>query len=104
MKFNIDDYKNYPSASVCMNCRTEDEAEIFLEYLHSCGKRWAGGGSYRDKKYYGSYGDETCYFFLDGTFGSLSWAKDENCAILYFSDFDWDDSVDLKIAYDDLFV
>lgn len=104
MKFNIDDYKTCARTSVCMNCKTEDEAEIFLEYLHSCGKRWAGGDSYRDKKYYGSYRDETCYFFLDGTYASLHWAKDIDCEILYFGDFDWDDSVDLKIAYDDLFV
>ena len=103
MRFNIDDYKNRSKSSVCMNCRTEDEAEIFLGYLHSCGKRWSGGGSYLDKKYYSGYREETCYFFLDGTYGSLPWAQGEECEILYFSDFDWDDSVDLKIAYDDLF-
>lgn len=103
MRFNIDDYKTYVKTSVCMNCRTKDEAEIFLEYLHSCGKRWSAGESYCNKNYYSVYRDETCYFFLDGTYSSLRWAKDENCEILYFSDFDWDDSVDLKIAYDDLF-
>lgn len=59
MKFNIDDYKG----KYVMHCKTEEEAEIFCEYLHSIGHKWINDVSYLLENYWDNYEESTCYEF-----------------------------------------
>ncbi len=86
MDFNIEDYNN-PFTEFVMHCSTEEEALIFLEYLHKQGRSWSGGESYLSFTAFNNYREDTCYYFNHGTYGSLSYAKDEGCVILEFRDF-----------------
>ena len=44
-----------------MHCKTEKEAEIFREYLHSIGRTWNSGDSYLSKSYWNTYKESICY-------------------------------------------
>ena len=102
MKFNFDDYRGR-GKQYAMRCRNREEAEIFLTYLDSLGKRWSSGRSYLDLKY--SWSPFTpCYIFKQGLR-----CEDGMSHITYleFSDFDWGDADDvpdkIEIAFEDLF-
>lgn len=102
MKFNFDDYRGR-GKRYAMCCRNRAEAEVFLTYLDSLGKRWSSGRSYLDLEY--SWDPFTpCYIFKDGVRCSDT---EPGITYLEFSDFDWDetDSVPdkIEIAFDDLF-
>ncbi len=78
--FNLDDYKgNYG-----MHCKTEDEADSFLEVLHNAGRRWLDGTSYIDANRYDKYKHYTVYCFNKGTYGSTALS---GYTILEWSDF-----------------
>lgn len=87
MRFNIEDYKG----KYVMHCKTEEEAEIFCEYLHSIGRTWGNGDSYKDDirdRIYAMYGAETCFEFNIGRYGSKQcYEEEEGYTILEMEDF-----------------
>ena len=86
LQFNINDYQG---DNVCMHCATEDEANTFLAFLDSIGKTWCNGQSYLDYPRYDDYGEDTCYFFNEGTYDSLQYARDAGWQVLDFADFEF---------------
>ena len=81
--FPIDEFTGRRTS---MHCSTEEEANAFLEFLNSIGRRWASGVTYLSFNNFESYGSDTCYFFNEGTYGSLPRAL-ERGEVLEFSDF-----------------
>ena len=84
-KFNINDY----NGDVCMHCATVDEANAFLAFLDSIGRTWCNGRSYLDATHFDDYGEGTCYFFNNGTYDSIQYAKDCNWQVLEYASFDF---------------
>ena len=84
MKFDINNYKgNY-----VMHCKTEEEAKEFCDYLHSIGKTWGDGDSYKKIISWSSTREGgTCYNFNDGWVGSKRSYIDKGYTILEWSDF-----------------
>lgn len=87
MKFNINKYMgNY-----AMHCKTEEEANIFLRYLDSVGRKWVNGTSYMSMTNWDVYGHDTCYDFNGGTYCDKTYFLTRGYyTILEFSDFEWD--------------
>ena len=83
MKFNIDDYKG----KYVMHCKTEEEAEIFCEYLHSIGRMWSTGESYLSERYWDKYKESTCYNFNYGTYCDKQYFEEAGYTILEMEDF-----------------
>lgn len=83
MKFNIDDYKG----KYVMHCKTKEEAEIFLKYLHSIGRLWSSGDSYLSESYWGKYKESTCYNFNYGAYCDKQYYEEEGYTILEMEDF-----------------
>lgn len=84
-KFNLEEYQgNY-----AMHCDTEGKAKKFLEFLYRCGKSWPSKQSYLEETNWKTYNKDTCYFFNNGTFGSLKRIEEDNYIVLEFDDFDW---------------
>ena len=86
MKFDI---KHYAEDFYVMNCKTKEEAEVFLGYLKQLGKHWRDGSSYNNL-HYSEYLEETCYAFNKGQYGSVAWYKSHGYTILTFEDFEWE--------------
>lgn len=84
MKFNINDYKgNY-----VMNCKTEEEAINFCSYLHSIGRTWRQGSSYRSNTRWEEYRKDTVYYFNEGVYGNKQRIiHDKSYTILEWSNF-----------------
>lgn len=83
MKFDINNYKG----KVVMHCKTEEEANNFLVYLDSIGKKWAGGQSYLGNNFWHIYTINTIYDFNTDSYCDISWAKRYHYKILEWSDF-----------------
>lgn len=83
MKFNIINYQG----QFAMHCKTEKEARSFCDYLHSMGRRWCTGKSYKDSTNYHVHGKHTVYFFNDGSYGSTEMCYNYGYKILEWSDF-----------------
>ncbi len=82
MKFNIE---NYPGKYV-MHCKTKEEAEDFLNYLHSIGRTWVGGGSYKNNMFW-LFEEDTAYNFNEGSHCSTFYYEKNNYTILEWEDF-----------------
>ena len=78
MRFNIEDYKG----KYVMHCKTEEEAEIFCEYLHSIERTWSSGVSYLSESYWYIYKELTCYNFNYGTYDDKPYYEEKGY-ILY---------------------
>ncbi len=87
-KFNI---KNYIGKYV-MNCDTEEKAKIFCNYLHSIGKKWAGGESFLEINHWNNYNKETCYCFNKSSYAYGEFYERKDYTILSFDDFDWNET------------
>lgn len=81
MKFNINDYKG----KYVMHCKTEEEAKDFCNYLHSIGRTWSDGDSYKENSFYKDYGTNTVYFFNEGLFSDVNCAEEYEYTILEWS-------------------
>jgi hypothetical protein len=98
LKFIIDDY----DSTYVMHCQTRNESDLFAEYLHKLGRRWASRDSYVGwKPAYPWDRGGMCYQFTEGMYGSFDfYSKESNITILEYSDFEWDDEVDLNDELD----
>ncbi len=83
MKFNINNYKG----KYVMHCKTEEEANNFLAYLDSVGRKWCTGESYKNRTSYDMYEEDTCYYFNEGSYCNIDWFRENNYTILEWSDF-----------------
>ena len=89
MRFDFDSY----DGKYVMHCSTEEQAEIFCQYLDRIGKTWSGVNHrrYSEVNHYNVYEDQTCYRFAYGTYCNLEFYKEDGSIIvLEFSDFEWD--------------
>lgn len=103
MKFDVIDYPNdRGSYSYAMSCDTEEKAIVFLDYLHSVGRRWNGGTNYDRLRNFNRYGKATVYFFNDGLYGADT-SLPKNTTLLYFDDFNWSDTDSLPVPFEDFF-
>lgn len=80
------DIKNYPDKYV-MHCKTEEEAKNFCDYMHSIGRKWFNGNSYKDTTEYNAFMDKTVYYFNESVYGSIKYAQEKGYKILEWSDF-----------------
>lgn len=95
--------EEYTDRDVCMHCQTEQEANIFLEFLHGIGRTWCDGSSYISHSNFDEYTSDTCYYFNKGTFGDRYDAVDADDLILSFSDY-WFEKIEIdNSALDDFF-
>ena len=94
-KFDLSNYPKNDNCHFIMHCKTKKEAEMFCEYLDSRGRTWCTGESYLSRNNYTVYKEGTCYWFNNGTFGSLETAMGEEAReILCASEFIFDSSED----------
>lgn len=97
-KFDINDY---PFRCV-MHCKTEEQARIFCEYLHSVGRTWLMGNTYLSHHNWEVYESKTVYFFNKGTYGDVTRYIGTSIRILDFNDFDWSDFMKKEFTKADL--
>jgi len=95
MKFDINHYDDM----YVMHCKTEEEADIFLEFLDSLEMMWRDNSSYLSFNAYQEYDDRTCYCFWRGEYCGLDYYKSNEYIVLEFSDFEWDEP--LEVSEDD---
>lgn len=108
MKFNHEDYR---SKNVVMHCETEEEYNLFSEYLDSIGKKWSSRSRYITSSRFSEYKENTCFYFNEGLYGNVERiSEDDDITILRFKDFEWDgyslslDKLrDAEITFDSLF-
>ena len=79
--------EDFTGTDVCMHCSTEEEANAFLEFLHSIGRQWSSGDSYMERNNFFGYNGGTCYYFNQGLYGSLGRAEALGKTVLEFSDY-----------------
>ncbi len=96
-KFKLE---NYPGKYV-MHCNTEEKADIFCKFLHENGRKWMDGSSYLDYNYFEECSERTVYYFNEGLYGDIIFAKSECYNILEFDDFDWNMD-ELKVNLENL--
>lgn len=97
MRFDIAQYQG----EVAMHCRTREEAQVFLEFLHRSGKSWCNGDSYNRYLYYDDHKEQTVYSFNNGKYGDLDWYIEHGYYILEFKDFEWDNG-DISLSANDI--
>ena len=68
------DIKNYPG-DYAMHCKTEEEAKNFCNYMHSIGRKWFNGDSYKYTTEYNAYMDKTVYYFNESVYSSIERAQ-----------------------------
>lgn len=73
--------------NVCMHCKTEEEGEDFCNEMHKAGLKWRSGISYLETSCSNSYRGFLCYFFNEGVYDSVGYAKDSGYRILEWSDY-----------------
>ena len=102
-RFCFDDY----DSNHVMICKTREDAESFMDFLHESGYRWSDGSEYCDIK---SYYDEdvfgTGYRFKIGYYSRASFylGREDKFNIVYYDDFEWgDDATSVQLTYDQLF-
>lgn len=91
--------ENYNDRKVSMRCRTLKEAIAFLDFLHQNGRTWCDNSPYTEFNNFDNYGENTCYYFNEGTYGNYRTAKDEGLTVLEYREFDWsEDAFVFKIS------
>lgn len=86
-KFNIADY---PGKYV-MHVSNEEQSKIFCNYLHSLGRTWFSGRSYKHSSHYGLDGADIYYAFNSNVTGGRHLCKELDYIFLEFEDFDWEE-------------
>lgn len=94
MNFDITAYQG----KYAMNCKTKEEAQIFLEFLANIGRTWCDGQSYTSLLNY-NYDGQTAYAFNEGRYGRTDRQEAHGYKVINFEDFDWDD-IPVPTKYD----
>ncbi|HCL4447071.1 TPA: hypothetical protein N2D16_002676 [Clostridium botulinum] len=61
MKFNEELWNEFSKGKLVVNCKTEQEANMFLNYLHNKGIKWYWNLRLIEKSYFYDYEENTCY-------------------------------------------
>lgn len=81
------DLRCYTSQQFYMVCKTNEEAEIFCNFLHENGREWCDGMPYTESTDFDDISGDVAYYFNTGcrssAHGRLPMYR------LDFSDFDW---------------
>jgi hypothetical protein len=70
-----------------MHCKTEEEAKNFCDYLHSIGRTWHDGYTYKSTICYAMHGEETAYNFNEGYYCNVQHYANDGYTILEWEDF-----------------
>lgn len=90
MKKPIFDLQTYTEKLMFMRCFTEEEANVFCNFLHENGRCWCNKESYKNNACFETFGKETCYEFNQGKYGDFRSIKDNyGACFLEFDSFDW---------------
>jgi hypothetical protein len=54
---------------VCINCKTEEQAEALLKWASANGKKWCTNQSYIGRTHWNIHKEETIYYIAKGTYG-----------------------------------
>lgn len=87
--------EEFSDPDIAMYCKTEDEANEFLHFLHSIGRKWSSGSSYISENNFHSY-EDICYYFNKGCYGDYHRALRLGRTVLKFSDFYFCQEADLE--------
>ena len=71
---------------IIVNCKTEDEAILFLTWAYDNGKEWVGGDSYKRENNWREYKEDTCYIINKGMYANVPWHIDMNENIWTYED------------------
>lgn len=84
LEFSFREFKN---SEFVVNCRTENDANIFLAYLQGKNIRWGTGDKLLRKNEWEDYGTETCYRYGNSglSFSDSRFYKNNNCKIIKFN-------------------
>lgn len=63
------------NGEVTVNCKSENEANNYLNWLHQKGYSWSSGCDLTTKNYYGSYGKNTGYWIHKNTKKKLGFSN-----------------------------
>lgn len=72
-----------------IHCKTEEESNDFLHFLHGKGFKWNGGKDLLSSNHFLDYREMTCYKVYEReylTVGSFGWFADRNETVIEFSD------------------
>ena len=83
---NFFELENYKGKYV-MHCKTEKEAEEFLDVLQRNKRTWMSGDSYSQFNNWDIYKSETCYDFNKGRYSSREYLENEGYTVLEWEDF-----------------
>lgn len=96
------DIENYENIKVVMLCPTKENAEDFLEYLQSIGRKWCDGINYNSREtMWDEYKEKTCYAFNEGRYADIDYYTRKNFLVIRFDDFTMPTSELYKIDKDD---
>lgn len=84
-KFKLEDY----IGKYVMHCNTQENAEVFCNFLDEHDKKWCGGVSYKKVRWWHTYEERTCYAFNKGQYADKDLYLSEGYTVLEFDDFDW---------------
>ena len=85
-KFNIDEWQG----KYVMYCETQEELFKFYDYLHSVGRKWSRGSSYKEFRPTETFdGKATRYIYFNNGLHSPTCGREYT--VLNFKDFDWSD-------------
>ena len=76
--FKLEDYKG----KYVMWCKTEEEANEFLDILYKDGRTWSSGDSYKEFIRWKDYNNETCYAFNEGRYSDRVDYEEEGYEVL----------------------
>ena len=83
--FDINDF----DTKYVMHCGTQEQAEMFCEYLHGLGRRWHGKEAYSMTTHWEDYKENTFYNFNSNTYAYIDYYIEEGYCVLEFDGFFW---------------
>ena len=86
-KFTFEGYKR---GDFVVNLRTQEEADLFADYLDKKGEGWRGGESYKDETYWLYNKENTCYNGKGKMYASVDFYKEKNKTVIPFNADDLD--------------
>ncbi len=92
-KIILDDnfLKAFTSQKIAVNTKTEQEAKEFCNWMHSKGLKWSDGQLYRDKTFWTTNKEETCYLGK-GEYSYISYYTENDYTIINFKDLIQEDN------------
>ena len=71
---------------IAVQCETEEQADVLLNWLHFKGKKWGDGESYLVSNRWYRNENNTCYEIQDGIYAHVDFYKESNVPIISFAE------------------